>query len=91
MLSFLVIRDTTAGSSGHLYDTMAYKDNIAVYGYPKLDEGCKLTFTFTDNGVSVFEETPNYSSGCGYSHGIKGTGIYRKVSAEVPLPGCFHW
>ncbi len=44
------------------------------------DAQCRIYLSFSSAGVTVIEQTANYSFGCGFGHGVFADGYYRKTS-----------
>lgn len=84
MMTFVVNKGAPSYNSGSFVDTLDYQNNSSIYTVPDLDPSCKITFQFTESGVSVKEETDNYNSGCGFGHAVVADGFFKKNSTEEP-------
>jgi len=71
-------------NSGTLVDTLLYRHHRAVYHHED-DTSCRITFYFTDKGVTVNQIRPNLYSGCGFGIAVFADGYYKKMSGRVPV------
>ena len=83
-ITLFVCKGAPGYHSGALWDTIEYKNNIAVY-IPENDSTCKITFTFKRSGITVIQYQSNLNNGCGFGQGVFADGYYRKVSAKIPI------
>ena len=84
VMTFMVNKGAPSYNSGSFVDTLAYKDNNAIYTAPGFDPSCKITFDFTKNGVTVKEETDNCNFGCGFGHAVVADGFFKRTSSNEP-------
>tara|TARA_R110002020_G_scaffold176067_1_gene368161 strand:- start:352 stop:777 length:426 start_codon:yes stop_codon:yes gene_type:complete len=84
VMTFMVNKGAPSYNSGSFVDTLAYKDNNAIYTAPGFDPSCKISFDFTENGVTVKEETDNYNFGCGFGHAVVADGFFKRTSSNEP-------
>jgi hypothetical protein len=84
-MNFFVCIGAPSYNSGGFTDTLDYKNNLAIYRVPDIDESCVITFIFADEKVTVDELTDNYNFGCGFGHAVVANGNYKKTSSEVPV------
>jgi hypothetical protein len=85
LMTFVINKGAPTYSSGKFADTLNYLNNQAVYTNPALDASCRITFSFSENGVTVKEKTTNLNSGCGFGKGVVAEGFYKKVSSVKPV------
>jgi hypothetical protein len=69
---------------GYLYDTLKVENNKAIYRNPEADRSCRVIFSFNDQGVKVEDISDNYNVNCGFGHGARVDGFYKKVGTSVP-------
>jgi hypothetical protein len=69
---------------GYLFDTLKVAGNKAVYRNTEADPSCRVIFTFSSQGVKVEDISVNYNINCGFGHGARVDGFYKKVNASVP-------
>ena len=84
IISFMVNKGAPSYNSGSFIDTLDYRSNQAFYTIPEYDSSCKITFHFSDIGVTVKEETDDFNFGCGFGHAVVADGFYKKTSSEKP-------
>jgi len=84
VMTFMVNKGAPSYNSGSFTDTLAYQFNRAIYVNPELDPSCKITFSFTNRGVTVKQETENYNCGCGFGHAVVADGYFRRISSDEP-------
>ncbi len=84
-MTFWVNKGAPSYNSGSFIDTMDYQNNIAVYKTPDIDTSCLISFTFTQDGVSVKEKTADFNCGCGFGHAVVADGFFRKTSSKQPV------
>ena len=83
-VGFLFDEGGYAHHTGEFVDTLAYKNNVAVYTCPEDDSTCVLTLTFLWYKVVAVEQTDDYNWGCGFGQGVNATGIFKRVSSKPP-------
>lgn len=84
VMTFMVSKGAPSYNSGSFVDTLDYHVNKAIYVDPELDPSCKITFDFTEKGVTVKEKTDNYNFGCGFGHAVVADGFFNKTSPDEP-------
>jgi hypothetical protein len=84
LMTFTINKGAPSYNSGSFIDTLNYLNDQAVYTIPEADKSCRITFSFTDKGVTVKEKTDNPNSGCGFGHAVVADGFFKKVSSVVP-------
>lgn len=84
IMTFGINKGAPSYNSGSFVDTLDYSNHQAVYVTPDMDPSCKITFDFTENGVTVKEETDNYNFGCGFGHAVVADGFFKKTSSTEP-------
>jgi hypothetical protein len=85
VMTFYINKGAPSYNSGSFVDTLNYDDNKSVYKIPKEDASCRITFTFTEAGVTVKESTADINSGCGFGHAVVANGFFKKVNPVIPL------
>jgi hypothetical protein len=85
LMTFSINKGAPGYNSGSFIDTLIYLNNKAVYTIPEVDKSCQVSFTFTENGVTVKEKTADYNSGCGFGHAVVADGFFKKVSSVKPI------
>ena len=83
-MTFIVNKGAPSYNSGSFVDTLDYQIDKAIYVNPELDPNCKITFDFTDKGVTVKEETDNYNFGCGFGNVVVADGFFKMISSDEP-------
>jgi hypothetical protein len=84
LMTFMINKGAPNYNSGSFVDTLDYRIKEAIYVDIDLDPSCKITFDFTEKGVTVKEETDNYNFGCGFGHGVVADGFFKKTSSDEP-------
>ena len=67
---------------GGFIDTLKLLNNKAIYNNIKNGLNCKITFKFSDAGVTVKEDEGN---SCGFGHGVYADGFFKKTSSITPI------
>jgi hypothetical protein len=84
IMTFLINKGAPSYNSGSFVDTLEYQLNKAIYTNPELDKSCKITFDFTEDGVTVKEETNDFNFGCGFGYAVVADGFFKKTFAAEP-------
>ena len=85
-MSFYICKGAPTYNSGSFVDTLAYRNNIAVYK-DTFDtvKGCRVTFTFSKRRIELLEEMSANSTGNCWGNGVWAWGPYRKYSSRTPV------
>jgi hypothetical protein len=84
-ISFFVCKGAPSYNSGSFIDTLKYLNNKAVYRTPEDDTSCKITFCFSNKGVTVEQYQADLNFGCGFGHAVFADGFYKKTSSKIPV------
>jgi hypothetical protein len=84
-ISFFICKGAPSYNSGSFIDTLKYLNTKATYRTPDDDTSCKITFTFSNKGLTVEQYQADINFGCGFGHAVFADGFYKKISAKIPL------
>jgi hypothetical protein len=84
-ISFFICKGAPSYNSGSFIDTLDYRSNKAVYTTPDDDTTCRITFVFTNKGVTIDHRQANINFGCGFGHAVVANGFYKRTSIKVPV------
>lgn len=84
LMTFIINKGAPSYNSGSFIDTLDFQNNKALYITPEMDRSCRITFSFTNKGVDVKEQTDDFNSGCGFGHAVVADGFFKKISSKKP-------
>jgi|SRR5688572_20942047 len=84
-ISFFVCKGAPSYNSGSFIDTLKYKNNVALHTTPEDDTSCRIKFTFSKKGITVYQYQENLNFGCAFGHAVFADGFYKKTSSKVPI------
>jgi len=85
LISFYVCEGAPSYNSGSFIDTLAYKNNVAIYkGDPNDDPSCNMRMVFSRKGVDVELKSDNPNFACGFGHGVDSQGFYNRIIGNIP-------
>ena len=83
ILSFFITKGAPSYNLGSFVDTLAYRENTAVYTYQLDSNRCQISFRFTTKGIEV--KQGDDASYCGFGNGVIAHGFFKKTSSETPV------
>ncbi|MBC7439911.1 MAG: hypothetical protein H7250_08005 [Flavobacterium sp.] len=85
LISFYVCKGAPSYNSGSFIDTLAYKNNVAIYkGDPEADPSCNMRMEFSRKGVDVELKSDNPNFACGFGHAVDSQGFYNRIIGQIP-------
>jgi hypothetical protein len=84
-VSLFVCKGAPSYNMGSFVDTLLYRHHQALYHHAGDDTSCRITFYFTNKGLTVDQAQANLNFGCGFGHAVFADGYYKKVSGRVPV------
>lgn len=73
------------GDIGDFIDTLTFKNNQAVFSKNSFDSSCRVYLKFSASGLAVKQTSKIHPSPCGFGWNADISGMYKKVSAKVPV------
>lgn len=84
-VALYVISGAPSYDSGDFVDTLILRNNQAIFSKSDFDTSCRIYFKFFASRLVVKQTSKIHPSPCGFGWNADISGVYRKVSAKVPL------
>ena len=86
ILAMGILNDAPGYHSGFFMDTLDYDYNSAIYtALENIDTECRISFKFSDDGVSVVQSPKGSPGGCGFGQGVTAGDFFVRTSSEPPV------
>lgn len=86
VMTFGINKGAPSYNSGSFVDTLDYQNNRSVYrADPAIDPSCRISFTFTEEEITVEQQADDYNVACGFGHGVVAEGVFTKTISEEPV------